>query len=69
LTPNTLKISKRKNLGLIILQMVKEAEKLLFIYSYNILKDVNFIGYTFKRDIENERSGLISALESLEKIK
>ena len=32
-------------------------------------KDVNFIGYTFKRDVEKERSGVISALENLEKIK
>ena len=32
--------------------------------------DVNFIGYTFKRDVEKKgRSGLISALEDLEKIK
>ena len=31
--------------------------------------DVNFIGYTFKRDVENQRSGVITALENLEKIK
>lgn len=29
--------------------------------------DINFIGYTFKRDSENERSELINALENLEK--
>ena len=31
-------------------------------------KDVNFIGYTFKRDVE-QRSHLVSALEDLEKFK
>eukprot|EP01017_Pseudomicrothorax_dubius_P032796 TRINITY_DN4330_c0_g3_i4.p1 TRINITY_DN4330_c0_g3~~TRINITY_DN4330_c0_g3_i4.p1 ORF type:complete len:334 (-),score=98.66 TRINITY_DN4330_c0_g3_i4:378-1379(-) len=32
-------------------------------------KDVQFIGYTFKRDFENERTSLIQALEELEQIR
>jgi hypothetical protein len=28
--------------------------------------DVNFVGYTFKRDVESERSSLVTALENLE---
>jgi serine/threonine kinase 38 len=32
-------------------------------------KDPNFIGYTFKRDIETQRNGLVTALEELESIK
>ena len=32
-------------------------------------KDPNFIGYTFKRDIETQRNGLTTALEELESIK
>ncbi len=30
---------------------------------------MNFIGYTFKRDLENERDKLVEALENLEKCK
>ena len=32
-------------------------------------KDPNFIGYTFKRDVETQRNGLTTALEELESIK
>lgn len=32
-------------------------------------KDPNFIGYTFKRDVETQRNGLVTALEELESIK
>jgi len=32
-------------------------------------KDPNFIGYTYKREVENQRSGLITALEELENIR
>ena len=32
-------------------------------------KDPNFIGYTFKRDIETQRNGLATALEELESIR
>ena len=35
----------------------------------NRKQDINFIGYTFKRDIENERSSVVSALEKLEHTK
>lgn len=31
--------------------------------------DPNFIGYTFKRDVETQRNGLVSALEELESIR
>ena len=30
---------------------------------------MNFIGYTFKRDLENERSSVVNALEKLEHTK
>lgn len=33
----------------------------------NLKSDVNFVGYTFKRDSENERSEVVNALENLEK--
>jgi serine/threonine kinase 38 len=32
----------------------------------NSRKNVNFIGYTFKRDVENQRTSLINALQDLE---
>ncbi|CAG9327149.1 unnamed protein product [Blepharisma stoltei] len=32
-------------------------------------KDANFIGYTYKRDIENQRNGLVTALVELDAIK
>lgn len=32
-------------------------------------KDPNFIGYTFKRDVEMQRTGLVTALEELESIR
>ncbi|CAG9319072.1 unnamed protein product [Blepharisma stoltei] len=32
-------------------------------------QDPNFVGFTFKRDVDNQRLGLISVLEELEKIK
>jgi serine/threonine kinase 38 len=32
-------------------------------------KDPNFIGYTFKRDVETQRGGLVTALEELESIR
>ena len=34
-----------------------------------VRKDPNFIGYTFNRDVETQRNGLVSALEELESIK
>ena len=34
-----------------------------------IRKDPNFIGYTFKREVETQRNGLASALEELESIR
>lgn len=30
------------------------------------MKDVNFIGYTFNRNVENQRSSLVAALIDLE---
>ena len=35
----------------------------------NRKQDINFIGYTFKRDVETERSSLIAALQNLEQTK
>ena len=32
-------------------------------------KDPHFIGYTFKRDVELQRNGLVAALEELEEVK
>lgn len=32
-------------------------------------KDANFVGYTYKRDVENQRNGLITALVELDAIK
>ncbi|CAG9315864.1 unnamed protein product [Blepharisma stoltei] len=32
-------------------------------------KDVNFVGYTFKKDVEKQRTGLTSAIEELEAIR
>jgi serine/threonine kinase 38 len=36
-------------------------------YKKNRQQDLNFIGFTYKRDIENQRGGLVEALENLEK--
>jgi len=32
-------------------------------------QDINFIGYTYKREFDNERACLVEALENLEKSK
>jgi len=32
-------------------------------------KDINFIGYTFKREVEFQQTGLTSALQELDSIK
>lgn len=32
-------------------------------------KDINFVGYTYKKDVEKQQSGLASALEELEAIR
>ena len=41
-------------------------KKVLKIFIIFFFKDVNFIGYTFNRNIENQRSSLVAALIDLE---
>jgi hypothetical protein len=65
---------KKKSHGFQMMLSQRETEKYFFFYNTmmkfaKLLKkkmDANFIGYSFKRDLEKERNALVSALENLE---